>query len=295
MLPGLTRSLSRLWLDPWEGRLSEADEAARRGWVADLAREAFLSTSGVMVQDVKLFGEGGGSASQTRQSSSIRIKSSQSSDGGIPSSPISTASADARDAAVQRLQLLAPTLRLGDMATAKPSSVLAYWPAERGVGTEDYVSSVAVASESKFDEAKQRLKKIEDRRKAQAEKYKIPGRARPSQLQSSQSQSQLQSQSQSQGGWARSNEAAGGGELPAHPAPAMRVPTIAPTIQAPKMRATAIQAPAVQIMSSQGRGPDSSQSQGLSQFVPVAMSQPMPGAFGDRKKAKKAKRKSGFR
>lgn len=264
MLSDVTRSFSDLWLEDLGGRVGEQEEATRRDWVADFAREAYLSTYGVMVQDVTLFGAGSQEDvignSQPRRSSSIPIMSSQSSDAGIPSSPGSTTSVDSPDAAVQRLQLLAPSLRLGNMAKAKSSTVLSYWPAHRGSGTEDYVSSVAIASESQFDEAKRRLKKIEDRRKAQAEKYKLPAFMR---------QGAPQSQS------SRRRTEAANSDLPSQPVP--------------------VRPPAVQTMSSQQRGPDSSQSQGLSQFLPVAMSQPMPGAFGDRKKVKKPKRKSGFR
>ncbi|KAG5930709.1 hypothetical protein E4U53_002167 [Claviceps sorghi] len=52
--------------------------------------------------------------------------------------------------------------------------------------------------------------------------------------------------------------------------------------------------PPVQIMSSQAAVPDSSQSFGVA-GPSVTMSQPVSGAFGDRKKVKKSKRKSGFR
>ncbi|KAG5923841.1 hypothetical protein E4U42_004811 [Claviceps africana] len=52
--------------------------------------------------------------------------------------------------------------------------------------------------------------------------------------------------------------------------------------------------PPAQIMSSQVAVPDSSQSFGVA-GPSVTMSQPVSGAFGDRKKVKKSKRKSGFR
>jgi RNA polymerase I-specific transcription initiation factor RRN6 len=62
-------------------------------------------------------------------------------------------------------------------------------------------------------------------------------------------------------------------------------------VELPPMPAAPVPA---QIMSSQQGAPGSSQSQGL--FGPsIAMSQPVSGIFGDRKKAKKNKRKSGFR
>ncbi|KAJ4173152.1 hypothetical protein NW754_012161 [Fusarium falciforme] len=146
------------------------------------------------------------------------------------------------------------------MASAKQSSVLSYWPTERGVGTEDYVSSVAVASDKKFDDARQRLQRIETKRKAHAEKYKLPAFMR----QGGSSQRATQGSSQVR------PPADEGTSLPALPAQP------------------------VQIMSSQQRVPESSQSQGL--LGPAfTMSQPVSGVFGDRKKVKKGKRKSGFR
>ncbi|KAF4990489.1 hypothetical protein FDECE_14354 [Fusarium decemcellulare] len=263
-LSHLNQTYVDLWLDPLEGRLPEEDERARQGWVADIARDMFLATAGVMVQDVPLLGAAGGDDGEERlqsQATSVRIKSSQSSDPVIPSSPTSTTSNTTSDAAIRRLQLLAPSLRLDKMASAKQSTVLSYWPTERGVSTENYVSSVAVASDRKFDEARQRLRKIENKRKAQAEKYKLP----PFMRQGSESRRATQGSSQVR---SQRDEVT---ELPALPAP-----------------------PPAQFMSSQQRVPESSQSQGL--FGPsFAMSQPVSGVFGDRKKVKKGKRKSGFR
>ncbi|KAM6530769.1 hypothetical protein FSOLCH5_000264 [Fusarium solani] len=265
-LSHLNQTYVGLWLDQLEGRLPNEDEETRRGWIADLAKDMFLATAGVMVQDTPLLGsgsreidEGGVHYTQIR-SSSIPIKASQSSDPGIPSSPISTTPNETNDAAIRRLQLLAPSLRLDKMASAKQSSVLSYWPTERGVGTEDYVSSVAAASDKKFDDARQRLQRIESKRKAHAEKYKLPAFMR----QGGSSQRATQSSSQVR---PPADEGTSLPSLPAQP---------------------------VQIMSSQQRAPESSQSQGL--LGPAfTMSQPVSGVFGDRKKVKKGKRKSGFR
>ncbi|KPM43393.1 hypothetical protein AK830_g3201 [Neonectria ditissima] len=258
-LSQLTQSFSELWLEPLEGRLSEDSVEARRGWVADLAREVFLATAGVMVQDTRLLGVGSSESalhSSQNRWDSIPIKSSQSIGSSIPSSPVST-SINAEDAAIRRLRLLALSLVPGKMVSAKSSSVLAHWPTERGVSTDDYVSSVAVASDRQFDEARQRLQKIETRRKAHAEKYKVPAFMR-------------------QGSSQVSRRKAEAPDLPALPTQPKRVPVIQ------------------QALSSQQRVPESSQSVGLS-GPSVTMSQPVPGMFGDRKKAKKAKKRSGFR
>ena len=251
-LSQVNQYFSRLWLEPLEGKLSDRDQKVRRSWVATLAREAFLSSYGVMVQDTRLLGPGSAEdveESQRQHSASVPIKSSQSSTPGISSSPPASATIEVPDEAIQRLQLLAPTLRLDKMKAAKQSSVLKYWPSEPGTSTLDYVSSVAVASDKQFDEARDRLKKIEARRKAQADKYKLPAFRR---------------QGTSQGDTRRVRIE----EAPTQPVP-------------------------MQVMSSQAI-PHSSQSQGV--LGPsVAMSQPVAGAFGDRKRVKKGKRKSGFR
>lgn len=262
-LAQLTSYFTRLWLEPLEGRLSEEDQEVRRGWIAELAREVFLSNYGVMVQDTRLLGPGsmetaqdsqsqsqGPSQSQRRISNSIPIKSSQSSAPSISSSPPASAAIDAPDPAVQRLQLLAPSLRLDKMKSAKQSSVLSHWPSEPGASTQDYVSSVAVASDKKFDDARERLRRIEARRKAHAEKYRLPAFMRQGMSQNSNSRVRIE-----------------------EPPPTQPVP--------------------MQTVSSQAM-PRSSQSQGV--LGPsFAMSQPVSGVFGDRKKVKKAKRKSGFR
>lgn len=251
-LAQLNQYFSRLWLEPLEGKLSAEEQQIRRSWIAELAQDAFLSSYGVMVQDTRLLGlgnTGGVEESQASNHNSIPIKSSQSATPSIASSPPASASTAAPDAAIQRLQLLAPSLHGDKMSDAKQSSVLSHWPTELGVSTQDYVSSVAVATDRKFDVARDRLKKIEARRKAQAEKYKLPAFMR---------------QGVSQGESSRANAE----ELPTQPVP-------------------------MQIMSSQAVI-HSSQSQGFG-GPSVAMSQPVPGAFGDRKKVKKGKRKSGFR
>ncbi|KAF5672431.1 rna polymerase i-specific transcription-initiation factor rrn6 [Fusarium heterosporum] len=272
-LSHLNQTYVDLWLDPLEGRLSKEEEELRRGWIADLAKDMFLATAGVMVQDVPLLGpasQEGAEQAQPTQSSAIRIKSSQSSQAGISSSPLSTALNSTNDAAIRRLQLLAPSLRMDKMESVKESSVLSRWPTERGVSTSDYVSSVAIASDRQFDDARMRLQRIESKRKAHADKYKLPPTMRQG-TQPRSSQIGISSKPRPQPSQMRSQreERAELPPMPASPAPA-------------------------QIMSSQQGGPGSSQSQGF--FGPsFAMSQPVSGIFGDRKKAKKNKRKSGFR
>lgn len=277
-LSHLNQTYVDLWLDPLEGRLPEGEEEIRKGWIADLAKDMFLATAGVMVQDVPLLGpssQGGDQRTQATQSSASRIRSSQMSDGDIPSSPPSTTSNATSDAAIRRLQLLAPSLRLDKMEAVKQSSVLSRWPTERGVSTDDYISSVAIASDRKFEDARLRLQRIESKRKAHAEKYRLP----PSMRQNGESTPK-----------ARKSQIRTGG-LGAPPRSSQMRPLREDPTDLPPMPAAPTPA---QFMSSQQGMPSSSQSQGI--FGPsIAMSQPVSGIFGDRKKAKKPKRKSGFR
>jgi RNA polymerase I-specific transcription initiation factor RRN6 len=249
----ITQSYTALWLDPIRDKLDEVEVQSRSASVAELARDVYLATRGVVIQDVPLFGElpTVPSRQQSREvrSSSIAIKSSQPSSPNISSSP-PVPSTPEHDAVFQRLELLAPGIKPGKLGTLKEAAVLSYWPKERGIDTQNYVSSVAIASEEKFDGARQRVRQREMKRKALAEKYKLP---------------EFLKQGESSASKSRQRES---------------LSTIPIRTAAP-----------MQIMSSQ-QGPASSQSQG---FADVTMSQPVSGAFGDRKKSKKPKKKSGFR
>jgi RNA polymerase I-specific transcription initiation factor RRN6 len=249
----ITQRYSALWLDPIQSKLDENDVQHRSAWIAELARDVYLATRGVVIQDVPLFGELAAVPSQQQsrevRSSSITIKSSQPSSPNVSSSPPVSLPAEP-DAVFQRLELLAPGIKPGKLGTLKEAAVLSYWPKERGIDTQNYVSSVAIASEQKFDGARQRVRQREMKRKALAEKYKLP---------------EFMRQGESSASKSRQRESLS----------SIPIRTAAPT----------------QVMSSQ-QGPASSQSQG---FADATMSQPVSGVFGDRKKSKKPKKKSGFR
>lgn len=257
-LPSLFRRFSKLWLEPTRDILSEDLQVARRAWVAEVARDVFLSSFGVVVQDTPLFLTRDADHEEIarqeladeeaiRSSAGDRPPRISSSSSESPSSSSASQPAQA-DGALERLQLLAPGIKAGELDVSRQCKVLSYWPRKRGVGTEGYVSSVALATEEMFKGAKQRRQKMEARLKAQAEKYRRPAFMR---------------QGFPAGEEAKADDGSG---LAMRPAP-------------------------WQVMSSQQAPPDSSQAMlGPS----VAMSQPESGAFGGRKKAK-GKRKSGFR
>ncbi|VUC35104.1 unnamed protein product [Clonostachys rosea] len=238
-----TDQLSRIWLEPLREKMSRKELALRHNWITELGKELFLATQGTAVQDVPLFGTVTTQDTQAETLAPAPIRSSPLPSQIPSSSPIMSRAPDP-DAAIQRLRLLAPGIQPGKLGASKPATVLSYWPTERGVDPSHYMSSVLVVSESQHDEAKQRLQKIEAKRRSMAEKYKRPALMRK-ELLSSQAEDSL------------------------------------PPLQTPHK----------QIMSSQ-EVPASSQSQGQMGFT---MSQPVSGVFGERKKTKKPKKKSGFR
>ncbi|KAL7808332.1 RNA polymerase I-specific transcription-initiation factor domain-containing protein [Trichoderma aethiopicum] len=252
------RYFAELWIDPVRNVLSEDMHQIRRIWVTELARDVFLSSYGIMYQDIPLLGpasselpeeESQRSRAGLQFGSSQIATSSRSSSRDWASSPAQSPAASTTfagpDEAVQRLRLLAKSIDTDKTDASRRSNVLAYWPKERGVDLNEYVSSVARANEELFRDAKERLQRMEARRKARSEKFRRPAFMRQ-------------------------------GLPDINPMNSM-----APTRPAP-----------MQIMSSQG-GPEATQTQ-----VPVmtTMSQPVSGLFGDRKKVKKKqKKKLGFR
>ncbi|XP_044723931.1 RNA polymerase i-specific transcription-initiation factor domain-containing protein [Hirsutella rhossiliensis] len=234
------------------GNLSEELEQVWNIWVSEVVRDVFLSSYGAMVQDVPLLGAGSPKAGDEDKSTAYPSQLSSRSPRITPSSqlePSSSASlpSTSADSAMQRLKLLTTSLEPAKLGNAKCPKFFSYWPTERGVDTRDYVSSVAISTEEKFQDAKDRLQRREAKRKALAERYKRPAFMR-------------------QGFPMSDGPGQDAASLPLRPPP-------------------------MQIMSSQQAAPESSQTQGPW----VTMSQPVAGAFGDRKKGKKGKRKSGFR
>lgn len=183
----LQRYLSEMWLNPVKGAMSEDMQRVRRIWVTELAREAFLSNYGILFQNIPVLGPAGSEVAEEEsyesRSKSLTLSSqvtapSRSSSRDIGSSPVSspaasTISPDA-DEAIQRLRLLAQSLDTDKLDVSKRSRILSYWPKERGVDPNDYVSSLARANEELFRDAKERLKRKEAKRKAHTEKFKRP-------------------------------------------------------------------------------------------------------------------------
>jgi RNA polymerase I-specific transcription initiation factor RRN6 len=249
-------------------RLSKVPDEARQQppqiSLARLVSNCFLSTQGFVIQDIPLFGSVEDQPEQELQQSdrfptSQAARSSQSPGRIRSSSPASVIPSEKLQSHLRRLQLLAPSLKPGPLATKAPPKVLSYWPA--GPSSPDslgnYVSSVATETDSKFDDMRQRLQRAEARKKAQAEKLKRPILARQGLLHSEDDRGPPRVQTQVDA-------------FRSSPQPATNL-----------------------VMSSQSHAP---QSQGGFGSL-VTMSQPMPGIFGDRKKVKKTakKKKSGFR
>jgi hypothetical protein len=236
--------------------------------IVKLVSDCFLSTQGFVIQDVPMFGtieeaaEEPESQEPDRMSTSQAARSSQSPGRIRSSSPASILPPEKLQAQFRRLQLLAPSLKPGKLATKAPPKVLSYWPTERNADLGSYVSSVATESDSKFDDVRQRLQRAEARKKAQADKIKRPMAARQ------------------------------------RSAPGPPPESSGPRVQASQVDVGFRSSPQP-AMSSQSQAPSQAPSQfrggGFGSLV--TMSQPTAGAFGDRKKVKKAakKKRSGFR
>ncbi|KAF4123741.1 hypothetical protein GMORB2_6442 [Geosmithia morbida] len=268
----LHRQLKSIWLGPLRHKLSAQELAARESWLADLSRELFLSMHGVAVQGTMnrpLFNSNSTRGQSRSQQSGLpprnSARSSQAATSGPPSSPfpssppassVRSSAEPISDDAFERLRLLAPTIQ--PPKTSKKPAVLSYWPTERGVDPATYVSSVAIASDKKLDGARQRLQRIEAKRRATSDRYRR--RVPPPPLTSSSS-------------LARSG-----------------LPSPLPEKRDDDRSGVATQ----QVLSSQLQMPPSS-SQVPGPPV-ISMSQPVSGPFGGRKKKKaKKEKRSGFR
>lgn len=185
-LTSLKEYFAGLWVGPISSLLPPAVEEQHRSWAAELAEESFMEHYGLMVQDIELSGRDDSAALEKTRDGlprSMHLDSSQQGHRSAPSSPPSSHTAAAAtaiclDPVFQRLRLLAPSLRPKVFEGAKSSSLLLYWPTDRGVDTSNYISSVAVTNDRQFDDARQRVQKMEAKRKAQSEKYKQPALVR---------------------------------------------------------------------------------------------------------------------
>lgn len=204
------------------------------------------------------------SFSPTKRLSFSPTKGSRSESPYMPSSsaPYSQSSAASSidvtptSTALQRLSMLAEDINTTE-TPGRQHSVLSYWPSQRGVSTNGYVSSVLASSTRHMDVINERRQRAESRR-----------RKRKSQIFGASSQTQ---------GTATQDEMEDSGPAGMEPA-TQPLPKLAPPV----------------IGSSQLPPVPSSQAIFSSQVMPHVMSQPLSGRHGMRSPKKKGKRKSGF-
>ncbi|KAM3514576.1 hypothetical protein MY11210_001811 [Beauveria gryllotalpidicola] len=160
------------WLDAPESRLTNDVQEARKAWVAEVARNILFSSYGVLVQDVPVFGpqrlEESQRPSREPASSAMLTSSPRSSQ----LSPSPSESNDGSDSALSRLRLLAPSLAAAELVSLKSHNLLSYWPTERGHDPKHYVSTVAVAADDKFRDAREKLQRKEAKRMSHVEKFR---------------------------------------------------------------------------------------------------------------------------
>ncbi|KAM0739692.1 hypothetical protein ACQRIT_004876 [Beauveria bassiana] len=160
------------WLDAPESRITNDVQEARKAWVAEVARNILFSSYGVLIQDVPVFGpqrlEESQRTSREPASSAVLTSSPRSSQ----LSPAPSDSNEGSDGALSRLRLLAPSLAAAGPVSSKSHNLLSCWPTERGHDPKYYVSTVAIAADDKFRDARERLQKKEAKRRSHVEKFR---------------------------------------------------------------------------------------------------------------------------
>ncbi|OAQ97429.1 hypothetical protein LLEC1_05908 [Akanthomyces lecanii] len=176
----LVNQYCNFWLDSPESRVSEDVQEQRKVWIAEVARNMLFSSYGVLVQDVPVFGPQNLEASQGSRREPASSAMLTSSPRSSQPSQLPSESNDGSDGAISRLCLLVPSLTAMELAPSKSHNLLSYWPAERGHDPESYVSTVAVASDDKFREAREKLQRKEARRRSHVDKFRRQSMMRPS-------------------------------------------------------------------------------------------------------------------
>ncbi|KAK8146118.1 hypothetical protein G3M48_003577 [Beauveria asiatica] len=161
-----------LWLDAPESRITNDVQEARKAWVAEVARNILFSSYGVLIQDVPVFGPQTLEESQTTSREPASSAMLTSSPRSSQLSPAPSDSNDGSDGALSRLRLLAPSLAAAEVVSSKSHNLLSYWPTERGHDPKYYVSTVAIATDDKFRDARERLQRKEAKRRSHVEKFR---------------------------------------------------------------------------------------------------------------------------
>lgn len=319
IMPYIYQKFINYWISPLDNILSNELQTIRQIWACELAKDIFLSSYGIMIQETPVLGPQPTQDVEMSQSQHATIPSSQptlpsSSQTAPPSSPIPSSRASSRspqpetDDAINRLRLLAVSVKHNPELN-KPANILSFWPTQRGVDTANYVSSVAIASEDKFKTVREKKQQREARRKSQIDKFRRQSIMRAGEGQfGSTPESPVPFKSVGNRMPFRGSNfrpiqpgpvgtPMGPGSSTATPVRQKGTPMRPQGTPMRPEKATptlpVIQQQQQYPMSSQVQVPHSSQTQGFGTPT-VTMSQPVAGAFGERKKAKKGKRKSGF-
>lgn len=316
VMPYIYQKFINYWISPLDNILSNELQTIRQIWACELAKDIFLSSYGIMVQDTPVLGPQTTQDIEMSHSQPI-LPSSQptlpnSSQTAPPSSPIpsrapSRSPQPETDDAINRLRLLAVSVK-HNPGLNKPAGILSFWPTQRGVDTANYVSSVTIASEDKFKTVREKKQQREAKRKSQIDKFRRQSIMRAGEGQFGTQESPLPfkpggTRMPLRGSPFRPMQPGAVG-TPVGPGSSMATPVrhkgtpMRPqgTPMRPEKATPVLPVEQQQQqypMSSQMQVPNSSQTQGFGTPT-VTMSQPVAGAFGERKKAKKGKRKSGF-
>lgn len=168
---GIGEMLADIWSRPLNKEFTLRAKQCARIWISRVCRDVILASSGLSVSPGQAdYTDGQPSRRVQLPPSSQLAPSSQaimSSQGKETSSR--TQSGDA-SSAISRLRQLARGVS-DNVSLTKSAALLELWPEEPGTGLEEYVSSVTMATDDKFRDARERQLKRDARRKSHAEKY----------------------------------------------------------------------------------------------------------------------------
>lgn len=165
------RILGDMWSRPLNRKLTTRAKEYSGIWVSRVCRDLILASGGLSVRPLQ--------ADITDDESNRRVQlppSSQlasSSQAVVPSQNWETSSQTSSAGAASAVSRLRHLARgIGENITLTSSAhLLKFWPDEPGADLEGYVSSVTMATDDKFRDARERQLRREARRKSHAEKY----------------------------------------------------------------------------------------------------------------------------
>lgn len=161
---GIRKMLADIWSRPLNKEFTLRAKQGDHIWISRVCRDVMLASIGLSVSPDQPSRQVQLPTPSQLAPSSQAIMSSQSWE--------TSSQTQSRDAssAISRLRQLARGVS-DNVSLTKSAALLKLWPEEPGSGLEEYVSSVTMATDDKFRDARERQLKRDARRKSHAEKY----------------------------------------------------------------------------------------------------------------------------